>query len=235
MLLTKNTINILKNFSKINGSIIIEGGNKIRTKAVSDDLYAEAEVDCAFPRNFAIYDLNEFLRGIQMFDSPQLIFDDDHEYVLISEDSDAGETPTAKYHFSDLQIIENVINLPDGSPVMRNSKVEFNLDYENIKKLKDACLVYGLNEISIVGVNGDIELQVSNSKNQQSHTFYIKLSDSNIINVDCDFHVIIDSSKMQFLDYSYVVKLNDIGAMFESTDGKLLYMVCHEASSEFDN
>lgn len=235
MRLTKNTIAILKNFSKINDSIIIENGDKIRTMAISEDLYAEAQIDSVFPRSFGIYDLSEFLRGVQMFDSPQLEFSDDSEYVLISEDSDRGETPTTKYQFSDLQILRNTVKLPQNSAQINDPLVEFYLDYENIKKLKDACLIYGLSDISIVGCDGRIELQVRDSKNPQSHTFYINLNESNIVNIDCDFHVNIDSTKLQFLDYSYVVKLNNIGAQFESSDAGVKYLLALETSSEFDN
>ena len=64
MKLTQNTISILKNFSSINPSIYIREGNKIRTIAMSGNIAASATVEEEFTTPFAIYDLNQFLNGI---------------------------------------------------------------------------------------------------------------------------------------------------------------------------
>jgi hypothetical protein len=64
MKLSESTIVILKNFSSINQSIFIKKGSKLRTMSVMRNILAEANVSEIFPKDFAIYDLNQFLNGL---------------------------------------------------------------------------------------------------------------------------------------------------------------------------
>ena len=64
MKLSDNTLTILKNFAGINNSILVKEGNKLRTISVAKNILAEADITEEFPRDFAIYDLNQFLNGL---------------------------------------------------------------------------------------------------------------------------------------------------------------------------
>ena len=57
----QQTLNILKNFSKINQSILVKSGSVLETLSVSKYVIAEAKVNEVFPREFAFYDLKQFL------------------------------------------------------------------------------------------------------------------------------------------------------------------------------
>ena len=61
MKLSDKTVGILKNFSTINQNILIKEGSKLRTMSTMKNILAEADVSEAFPADFGIYDLNEFL------------------------------------------------------------------------------------------------------------------------------------------------------------------------------
>ena len=63
MKLSDNTINLLKNFKEINQSILFKKGNKLRTISVMKNILAEATVSEDFPKDFGIYDLNQYLNG----------------------------------------------------------------------------------------------------------------------------------------------------------------------------
>ena len=69
MKLSENTITILKNFSGINQSILVKKGNKLRTISIAKNILSEAEISENFPRDFAIYDLNQFLNCL-LYTSP---------------------------------------------------------------------------------------------------------------------------------------------------------------------
>ena len=69
MQISKRTLGILKNFATINQSILIEEGNTIETISNIKDVYAKVEVDETFPVTFAIYDLNEFMGVVSLFDA----------------------------------------------------------------------------------------------------------------------------------------------------------------------
>ena len=61
MKLSNETMNILKNFSTINSGLFFKSGKKISTVSPSKTILAEAVLTEEFPKDFGIYDLNNFL------------------------------------------------------------------------------------------------------------------------------------------------------------------------------
>ena len=82
MKLSDNTLSLLKNFSTINQSILFKQGSKLRTISVMKNILAEATVDEELPKDFGIYDLNQFLNGLGLHQSPELDFDNDGHVVI---------------------------------------------------------------------------------------------------------------------------------------------------------
>ena len=72
MKLSEKTINLLENFSSINQSILVKKGSKLRTISVMKNILAEADVDENFERDFGIYDLPQFLNGVNLMKDPDL-------------------------------------------------------------------------------------------------------------------------------------------------------------------
>ena len=64
MKLSDITLELLKNFAGINNSILVKQGNKLRTISVAKNILAEADITEDFPKDVAIYDLNQFLNGL---------------------------------------------------------------------------------------------------------------------------------------------------------------------------
>ena len=110
MKLSNETLTVLKNFAGINQSILVRKGNKLRTMSVMKTVLAEAVVNEEFEKEFAIYDLNQFLNGVSLHEDPELDFQND-AYVVIRE----GKR-RVKYFFADPQVIvsppEKEISLP---------------------------------------------------------------------------------------------------------------------------
>ena len=84
MKLSETTVNLLKNFSSINQSILFKEGNKLRSISVMKNILAEATVEESFPKDFGIYDLNQFLNGLSLHASPELDFKN-NDFVMIRE------------------------------------------------------------------------------------------------------------------------------------------------------
>ena len=61
MKIDANTMTILKNFAKINSSILINEGNILKTVSPTKTIVGKAAVSTVFEQKFAIYDLNRFL------------------------------------------------------------------------------------------------------------------------------------------------------------------------------
>ena len=74
MNITSDTIAILKNFSDINQNILVKPGNQLQTISTLKNILAQADVSEKFEQEFAIYDLPEFLRAVDLFDKSDLAF-----------------------------------------------------------------------------------------------------------------------------------------------------------------
>ena len=65
MKLSEKTLTVLKNFAGINNSILVKQGTQLRTISVAKNILAEANIEEEFPRQFGVYDLNQFLKWIE--------------------------------------------------------------------------------------------------------------------------------------------------------------------------
>jgi len=164
MKLSESTVNLLKNFSSINQSILFKEGTKLRTISVMKNILVEANVSEEFPRDFGIYDLNQFLNGLSLHVNAELNFDN-QEYVLIKE----GRM-RSKYFFADPSVI---VAPPEKEITLPSEDVKFELTSQQLEKLKKASSVYQLPDVSVVGEAGVIKLVARDKKNDTSNDFSI--------------------------------------------------------------
>ena len=128
MKLSDKTINLLKNFSTINQSILFKQGNNLRTISVMKNILAEANIDEDFPKDFGIYDLNQFLNGLALHQTPELDFDNGDNYALIKE----GKM-RSRYFFADASVI---VSPPDKPIELPTEDVGFVITSQQLEKLK---------------------------------------------------------------------------------------------------
>ena len=83
MKLSKQTLAILKNFSMINQSIVIKPGSKLETISNVKDVFADATIEEIFDKQVSIYDLNELLGVISLFEDPEISLED--SYLLLTQ------------------------------------------------------------------------------------------------------------------------------------------------------
>ena len=86
MKLSEHTTSVLKNFASINQNLVIKEGKTISTMSAMKNIVAKAEVDEDFPREIAIYDLNEFLAALSLFTNPVLDFSENHVIRKLRDD-----------------------------------------------------------------------------------------------------------------------------------------------------
>ena len=161
MKLSDRTVNLLRNFSTINQSILFKEGKKLRTISVMKNILAEAEVEEDFEADFAIYDLNQFLSGLSLYDSPDLGFGD--SYLTIRD----GRR-RAKYFFADPDVI---VSPPEKEISLPTRDVCFTVATQQLDKLLKAAAIYQVPDRSAVGRDGKVELVVRDKKNDTSHEF----------------------------------------------------------------
>jgi len=221
MKLSENTLNILKNFAGINNSILVKQGNRLRTISVAKNILAEAEVKEDFERDFAIYDLNQFLNGLNLHQDPELDFTED-SYLTIRE----GKR-RVKYFFADPNVI---ISPPDKDINLPTEDISFQLDQPTLDKLLKAAAVYQLPDLSAVGENGVIKLVVHDKKNDTSNEYAIVVGESN--NEFC-FNFKVENIKIIPGAYDVVVS-SKLLSEFTNTGYDLKYYIALEPDSTFN-
>ena len=220
MKLSDNTLTILKNFAGINNSILVKEGTKLRTISVAKNILAEADISEEFPRDFAIYDLNQFLNGLSLHSDPDLDFKEE-SYLSIRE----GKR-RVKYFFADPNVIiappEKEINLP-------SQDVCFQLDSTSLEKLVKAAAVYQLPDLSAVGEAGVIKLVVRDKKNDTSNEYAIVVGET-----DQEFTFNFKVENIKIIPGAYdVVVSSKLLSQFTNTRYNLTYYIALEPDSTF--
>ena len=217
MKIDTNTVNVLKNFAKINPSILVQEGNVIKTISPGKTIMAKATVPTNFERKFAIYNLDRFLSAVSLFTNPELSFDD--QAVTIKEDQ-----RVTKYMYADEATVskapEKEINLP-------SVDVSFKLTNVALKEVEKALGVLGLPEIVVSGVDGKILLQAADTKNPSGDVYSVEVGTT-----DKAFKAVFKSENIKILPGDYEVNICSRGiSHFKGTDVE--YWIAVEQHSTF--
>jgi hypothetical protein len=220
MKLSETTVNLLKNFSSINQSILFKQGSKLRSISVMKNILVEANVAEDFPKDFGIYDLNQFLNGLSLHQSADLDFTND-QYVVIKE----GKM-RSKYFFADPTVIvappEKEISLP-------TEDVCFVLTSQQLEKLKKAASVYQLPDISAIGENGVVKLVARDKKNDTSNDFSIIVGET-----DSEFVFNFKEENLKIVPGTYdVVVSSKLLSRFTNQNIDVTYYIALEPDSSF--
>ena len=220
MKLSDSTLSLLKNFSTINQSILFRQGRKLRTISVMKNILAEATIDEELPKDFGIYDLNQFLNGMGLHQSPELDFTND-SYVVIKE----GKM-RSKYFFADANVI---ITPPDKPITLPSEEVTFDLSTDQLDKLLKAAGIYQLPDLSVVGENGAVKLLVRDKKNDTSNSFAIAVGET-----DSTFNFNFKVENIKILPGTYeVVVSQKLLSRFSAKNYDLTYYIALEPDSTF--
>ena len=227
MKLSDRTIRILTNMSKINRSIQFKEGNEISSLSIQKNVLAKTPIEENFPQDFAIYDLDEFLKVMSLTDNQGDLVFDNEAYVTVKTDR-----TQAKYFFADPSIVQQP---PEKKPTLPSMECEFDLDISDLNRIRTALSIYGhLEDIAIVGKNGTISIQIQDRENPSSNTYSIAVGST-----DATFSFELKSENIYKLDYSnsissYSVKISKSGvSQWVSSDG-VTYLIALEPDSSYE-
>ena len=139
MKLSNKTLEVLKNFSNINQNILIEEGNVLRTISTMKNILGSATIVESFPKEFGIYDLNEFLGVLSLTKDSEIELNNE-SYLSIN----SGKIKI-KYFFSDPSIIvapPKVFNAP-------STDISFTVTKEVLATVMKASAVMQLPDLVI--------------------------------------------------------------------------------------
>ena len=219
MNLSKETINILKNYSTISPNILIKEGSVLKTKSVQNTIFSSVTLHDAFPLDFGIYDLTEFLGVLTLFNNPDLEFND--KFVRISE----GST-SIKYFSAD----PVVLKYPMQDVIFPSADVSFLLSAETLSLISKTASVLRVPDISFVGSDDILKLIVTDKKNPTSNAFEVKIGDT-----ESSFHINFKIEMMKFINSDYQVEISSKKiAKFTASNSDLQYFVGVESDSTFE-
>ena len=220
MKLSDSTLSLLKNFSTINQSILFKQGTRLRTISVMKNILAEATIAEEFPKDFGIYDLNQYLNGLALHNNPELNFEADN-YVVIKE----GRS-RSKYFFADPSVI---ITPPDKSIELPSEDVTFDLSTDQLDKLLKAAAIYQLPDLAVVGKDGVVKVVVRDKKNDTSNDFAITVGET-----DATFSFNFKVENIKILPGTYTVVVSQkLLSRFTNKNQDLVYYIALEPDSTF--
>ena len=225
MKITENTINILKNFSFINRSLIVIPGNRIAIRNDDISILAEAIVSETFPK-FAIGDISKFLNIISLFDDPDFNFTESS--VIISENNHSVEhvfsnpdvfDRTGKFRKSLER--EKLINFNE-------SDISFKLTDKEIKSIIKASGVLKNDFFVIEAIKNRTFIHCNNIKNPSSDRYTFEVPKS----FNDNFRYVIKIEKMKLMSSDYNVSIDLNGIVRFKKDENLVYYICTEKENK---
>lgn len=218
MKLTSETISVLKNFSTINQNLLVKAGSSIATMSAMKNIVAKAEVSEEFPSDFAIYDLNEFLSALSLFEKPDLEFNND--FVIVTEE---GTSKSLKYWFSDPE----VVTTPSKEISMPSTDVTFNLTSDTLSEITKAAAVVGVPDMALE--NG--KLMVTDKKNATANAFSTDLG----IDSEAEYKFWFKVENLKIMSGSYDVEISSKNiSHFTNNNVGVQYWIALEPESTYN-
>ena len=218
MKLSSQTINVLKNFSTINQNLVIKEGSDIATMSAMKNIVAKAKVEEDFTKEFAIYDLNEFLSALSLFGTPDLDFQDD--YVVITEE---GSSKSLKYWYSD----PSVVTTPNKDITMPSNEVKFDFSSDTLAEITRAASVIGAPDMVLE--NG--KLRVTDKKNTTANDYATELD---VPDSDVKYKFWFKVENLKLIPGSYGVEVSSKNiSKFSNTNIDIEYFIALEPESSY--
>jgi len=219
MKLSKDTLAVFKNFAAINSNLLLKTGNKLSTISAQKNVMADVNVTETFP-DFGIYDLNEFLGAMSLFDDPELTFED--KVCKITQGN-----MSIKYYAADA----SVLTAPSKAITFPEAEINFDLSNQMLTMIQRTASVLKASDVAIVGEAGKITLVVGDKKNATGNSFSEPVGTT-----DKTFKVNLKVENLKMIpgDYTVSVSSKKISRFKSTTTGDLVYYVAVEADSTFD-
>mgnify|MGYP001464123703 FL=1 len=217
MKLSNDTREVLKNYSTINANLLVTSGNQIATMSQMKNIVSKATLPDTFESEFAIYDLNEFLSAMSLFDDPELDFGDSS--VKISQ---GGQS--LNYFYSD----PTVVTTPKSDITMPDPDAVFTLKQSVFNQVLKASSVLGVPDMVLdVNETGQMNLRVSDRKNDTSNSFSVEVGEGGTPNQKFFFKV----ENLKLLSGDYEVKVSSKGiSNFKNVNKDVEYFIALETA-----
>ncbi len=224
MKLSNETLSVLKNFASINQGILFKPGKTVRTISTHKNILAEAVVSEEIPKEFGVYDLNNFLSVISLHkEEPTIDFDESN--VLISGLQGRSKI---KYRFCAPNMI---VAAPDKNLELNNPEIKFDLSAEDFDWILRAANVLSSPHIAVESDGKKIFVTAFDLQNDSAHTESLEVGkgDGN------KYKMLFKTENMKMLSGGYAVTISSKGiAHFKHKTISIQYWIATEAGSKYE-
>lgn len=223
MKLSKQSIDILKNFNSINSNLhIIQGKDQI-TLSPTRNIMVEAEFDEEFPVEFAIWDLSKFLGTLSLFDDPELTFGEKH--VKISSGSS-----NVVYHYAEPKLVRGC--RPDKELNIPEMVINFEISNREFIDLQRASSVLKLPDLCITNSKNGIDIIAMDKNDPTSNSYSITVSEDK---TDANFKMYLKSEYLKLLPGDYSVEISEkVVSKFTHQSINLTYYIALDSDSVYN-
>ena len=191
MKISKESINILKNFASISPNLRIYPGSELSVLSPSTSIFAKATVPDVFPVDACFYDINSFLELLTFMENQDI------EFGPSSLTMSSGGS-TFEYRYADPSVI---IAPPAGKSIDLDEHFSFVLTAQDLNTLTQAIKISGAEVINLRANGSEFTLGVSHKSGNVNWSK--RMGDTNL-----NFDAILDVQNLRILSDSYKVTLS---------------------------
>jgi len=220
MLLSKQTVEILSNFSKINTNLVIRKGKKLETISPAKDIIVSYDGEDNFDTQVSIYNLNELLGVLSAMEAPELDLDVKSLKIFQGKQK-------VTYGYAEEALL---ITPPEKGIKFPVSDISFELSESTLIKLQKMSAILSAEDFSVVGNGKVLSLKIFDIKNPSTNVFELETE------VECvdKFQVDFKMEKLKLYSGDYTVDIsNQKISRFSNKAINLVYFVAVEGTSNF--
>jgi len=220
MFLSSETVQILKNLSTINQSILIKPGKQLNTMSVMKNILVKADIPEEFEKTVAIYDLNQFLNCLSLVPGAEIELGETS--ITITD----GKT-AVDYRYSDPSVITAP---PEKELTLPSEDVCVVLTEDQLESVKKAAAVLQISDVSVVGDGETVYLTVRDKKNTGSNTYKVEVGETDKV---FSFNMKVENLKLINGDYDVTISAKNL-AFFQNHGRPVSYFIAMEPDSTFE-
>jgi len=216
MKLSNETLTVLKNFSSINQGIQFKQGKKLSTVSSSKTVLATANLKDDFPKEFCIYDLNEFLSVQGLYKDCEIDFTDS-DVIFKSGKRSGNYRMTAK---------EMIVTPPEKEINLPSVDCEFTLTAEDYDAIMKASSILSSPNIAVKSDGETINVVSFDASNNAAHTNTVEVGQGN----GKKYSIVFKTENIKLISGTYDVKISFKGiGHFKNTKEDIQYWIAFEA------
>lgn len=216
MKLSNETLTVLKNFSSINQGLQFKQGKKLTTVSASKTVLAQANLSDEFPKEFCIYDLNQFLSVYNLNKDSELDFTES-DVVFRSGKKKTNYRMTAP---------DMIVVPPNKEITLPSVDCEFALSAEDYDSIMKAASVLSSPHIGVKSDGEAVEIVTFDANDNSAHTNSTQVGEGN----GKKYTIVFKTENIKLIPGSYTVQVSFKGiGHFQNTKEDIQYWIAFEA------